>query len=104
MSIAILKEITYAEKQADQLEEQAQLKARETVSAAKKDAAALIGKALEQAEAEAREIIKAAEDKARLEVDKINARTKERCDEIREKAASKLPKAVEFIAGRIVKP
>lgn len=103
MSIAILKEITYAEEQANQLEEQAQLKARETVSAARKDAAALIGKALEQAEAEAREIMKAAEEKARLEVGKINAATQQRCNEIREKAVNKLPDAVDFIIGRIVK-
>lgn len=104
MAIAVLKEITSAEEQADLIEEQARLKAKEILSSAGKDAAVLAGQALEQAEREAREIMKAAEDKALLEIEKINSETAEQCIEIRKKAEEKLPAAVDFIVGRIVRP
>ena len=103
MSIAVLKEITSAEEQADRIEEQARLNAREIISSAGKDAADLAGQALEQAERKAREIMKAAEDKALFEIKKINSETAEQCIEIKKKAEEKLPPAVDFIVGRIVK-
>ena len=54
MSIAILKEITSTEEEAEQIEAQAQQKAREIVASAKKDASVMIEKAVEQAELDAK--------------------------------------------------
>lgn len=102
MALALLKEISTVEEQAEQLEAEAQQKAREIVAAAKKDAAAALQKAEEQAELEAKGILRAAEEKAAREIQSKNVETQKQCLEIKDLSGRKLNNAVDFIVGRIV--
>lgn len=102
MSVAILKEISSTEEEAEQIEAQAQQKAREIVASAKKDAAAILEKAVEQAELDAKNIIKAAEEKAAQDMDDMKAKIQTQCYIIKENSTGKLKDAVDFIVGRIV--
>lgn len=103
MSVAILKEISLTEKEAEQIEANAQQKAREIIAAAKKEAASLIEKAVEKADQEAAKLIKSAEDKAANDIIDMKAKIQAQCDEIKNNAGSKLNEAVDLIVGRIVK-
>lgn len=103
MSIAILKEITSTEEEAEQIEVQAQQKAREIVASTKKDASVMIEKALEQVELDAKKIIRTAEEKAAQDIIDIKEKIQTQCDGIKENSSSKLKDAVDFIVGRIVK-
>lgn len=102
MTLALLKEISATEAQAEQIEHEAQQKAREIVASARKEAADILQKAEEQAEQEAKEIIRAAEEKAALDIESEKAKIKQQCLEIKEKSGRKLNSAVDFIVGRIV--
>lgn len=102
MSIAILNEIKSTEEQADRIEAQAQLKARDMVASARKDAAAMLEKAIGQAELDAKNVIRTAEEKAAGDVLEMKAKINAQCDMIRENSAGKLDDAVDLIMGRIV--
>jgi V/A-type H+-transporting ATPase subunit G/H len=104
MSVDILKDISAAEAQADQIESEAAQKARDMIAAARKDAADLKSKLLEEAENEARSVLTASEEKARQDIDAADAGIQAQCDDIRKEAGDRLDKAVDFIVGRIVKP
>jgi vacuolar-type H+-ATPase subunit H len=103
MAIAILKEITSTEEQAEQIEAQAQQKAREIIASAKKYATDKFEKTLEQTELDARWIIKTAEEKDVQDMNDIKAKTQAQCNEIKENSGNKLKDAVDFIVGRIGK-
>lgn len=103
MSVAILKDITEVEAQAEQIEAQALQKAREIVASARKEAADLLLKAEDQAEQEAVKKIKVYEEKAFQDITKADLQVKDQCNIIKEKSDDKLKTAVEFIVGRIVK-
>lgn len=102
MSIDILNEIKSTEEQADQIEAQAQLKARDIIASARKDAAAMVEKAARQAELDAKNIIKAYEEKAARDILNMKAEINTKCNMIRENSAGKLEDAVDLIVGRIV--
>ena len=102
VSIVILNEIKSTEEEAEQIEAEAQQKAREIVASAKKDAAAILEKAVEQAELDTKNIIKSAESKAVQEMDEMKAKIKTQCKIIKESSTGKLEDAVELIVGRIV--
>ena len=72
MSVAILKDITAVEAQAEQIEAQAIQKAREIVASARKEAADLLLKAEDQAELEARKKVKSFEEKALQDIAKAD--------------------------------
>ena len=103
MSIAVLKEITLAEEQAEQIEAQARQKAKDIAASARKDAADRIEKATEQAETNARAIIANSEAKAALDMKVLEENILSQCQQIREQSGKKLDTAVNFIVGRIVK-
>ena len=103
MSVAILKDITAAEAEAEQIEAQALQKAREIIAAARKEAADLMLKAEDQAELEAGEKIRAYEEKAFQDIAKADLQVKEQCGEIKISSDEKLTTAVDLIVGRIVK-
>ena len=102
MALALLKEISAVEQQAEQLEAEALQKAREIVAAAKKDAAAAIQKAEEQAEQEAKGNLRAAEEKAAKDIQNKKEEIRKQCLEIKDLSGRKLDNAVDFIVGRIV--
>ncbi len=102
MSIAILKDIAEAEEKAEQMEAQAQQRAKEIVAAARTEAAALLDNATEEAEREAREIVKASEKEAFLDIERMRSQIRNQCDSIRENSGKRLPEAVDFIIGRII--
>ncbi len=102
MAVAILKEITSTEEQAEQIELLAQLKARDIVASARKAAACSTEKSVEQAEQEGRNIIMASEEKAAGDIVDMNVKTRARCQEIKENSGKKLKNAVDYIVGRIV--
>jgi len=102
MALALLKEISAVEQQAEQMEAEALQKAREIVAAAKKEAAAAIQKAEEQAEQEAKNILRTAEEKAAKDIQEKQEATKNQCLEIKELSGRRLNDAVNFIVGRIV--
>ncbi len=102
MSISLLQEIISVENQAEQVEMQAQQRARDIVAAAKKDASGLVENAVEQAEKEARDIIKSAEDRASKDIINMKKATQTQCMEIKENSGKRLENAVDFIVGRIV--
>ncbi len=102
MALALLKEISAVEAQAEQIEAESQQKAREIVATAKKDAAAALQKAEEQAEHEAKGIIRAAEEKAAKDIQAKSDVTQKQCLEIKDLSGRKLNNAVDFIVGRIV--
>ena len=103
MAEAILKEIAAVEEQADVIEAQAQQKAKDIISSARKEAAVLIEKEVEKAESEAKFIILKAEEKAAKDIVDIKMDTQAKCSEIKTKAGVKMDEAVELIVGRIVK-
>jgi V/A-type H+-transporting ATPase subunit G/H len=103
MSVAILKDITAVEAQAEQIEAQAVQKAREIVASARKEAAELLLRAEDQAELEARAKVKSYEEKALQDIAKADLQVKEQCGQIKKGADEKLNTAVDFIVGRIVK-
>jgi V/A-type H+-transporting ATPase subunit G/H len=102
MSIEILQEIVSVENQAEQVEAQAQQRARDIIAAAKKDASVLVEKAVEQAEKEAKDIIKLVEVKASKDIENMKLATQNKCVEIKENSGKRLEKAIDFIMGRIV--
>lgn len=102
MSIEVLQEIVTVENQAEQIEIQAQQRARDIITAAKNDASGLLEKAVEQAEKDARDIIKSAEVKASKDIEDMKKATQTQCMEIKENSGKKLKNAVDFIVGRIV--
>jgi len=102
VSIVILNEIKSTEEQADQIEAQAQLKARDIIASARKDAAAMVEKAVGQAELEAKNVIKAAEEKATRDILEMKVKINEQCNIIKENSTGKLEDAVDLIVGRIV--
>jgi V/A-type H+-transporting ATPase subunit G/H len=102
MALALLKEISAVEQQAEQLEAEALQKAREIVAAAKKDASAALLKAEEQAEQEAKEILRASEEKAAKDIQNKREEIRKQCLEIKDLSGRKLDNAVDFIVGRIV--
>lgn len=102
MSIAIMNEIKSTEEQADQIEAQAQLKARDIIASARKNAAATAEKAVEQAELDAKNVIKAAEEKATRDILELKAKINAQCNMIKENSTGKLDDAVDLIMGRIV--
>lgn len=104
MSVAILKEIREAEDQAEQIESQAMQKAREIVTAARKDASEENDASVEQAENEAKGLISTSEKKALQDIEEIKGQIQAQCDDIRKNSNDKLNDAVDFIVGRIVKP
>ena len=103
MAEAILKEIAAVEEQADVIEAQAQQKAKDIISSARKEAAVLIEKEVEKAESEAKFIIQKAEEKAAKDIVDIKMDTHAKCSEIKTKAGVKMNEAVDLIVGRIVK-
>lgn len=103
MSVAVLKDITAAEAQAEQIEAQALQKAREIVASAKKEASDLMLKAEDLADQEAGQKIRVYEDKALQDIAKADLQVKEQCNEIKNNSEDKLKSAVDFIVGRIVK-
>jgi len=103
MALALLKEISAIEQQAEQIEAEAQQKARDMIAAAKRDAAAALQKAEEIAEQEAKSMIRTAEEKAAKDIQDKNEATQKQCLEIKEASRRKLDAAVNFIVGRIVK-
>ncbi len=103
MTIAVLKEIIDTEEQANQIEAQAQQKAREVIASAKKEATAMIEKAVGQAELDARGIIKNSTAKAAGDINAMNEKIRAQCQEIKDNSSRKLGDAVDFIVGRIVK-
>ena len=102
MSIAILNEIKSTEEEADQIEAKAQIKARDIVASAKKDAAAMLDKAIKQAELDAKNIIKAYEEKAARDMAEMKSQIIIQCNTIKENSDTKLEDAANLIAGRIV--
>ena len=98
-----LKEIAAVEEQADVIEAQAQQKAKDIISSARKEAAVLIEKEVEKAESEAKFIIQKAEEKAAKDIVDIKMDTQAKCSEIKTKAGVKMDEAVDLIVGRIVK-
>lgn len=102
MSLDVLQEIVSVENQAEQIEAQAQQRARDIIAAAKKDASVLVEKAVEQAEKEAKDIIKSAEVKASRDIENKKQTTQAQCMAIKENSEKKLEKAIDFIMGRIV--
>ncbi len=104
MSVDILKDITDAEAQAEQIEAQAMQKARDIVASARKEAAELMQKAEDQAELEAREKVRLYEEKALQDISKADLQIKEQCDQVKKNSDEKIDTAVDFIVGRIVKP
>lgn len=102
MSVEILMEITASEEKAEQIEIQAAQKAKELISAARKEAAEAMNKAISQAENEARNVIKANEERAFLDINQMKLQTMGECNIIKEKSREKLNVAVDFIVGRIV--
>ncbi|NLK86353.1 MAG: hypothetical protein GX279_02535 [Clostridiaceae bacterium] len=104
MSVAVLKDITAVEAQAEQIESQAAQKARDIVAAARKEASDIKAGALEKAEEEARRLMKAYEEKAHQEISRNDLQIKAQCDEIKKNSGARLDKAVDFIVGRIVEP
>ncbi len=102
MALALLKEISAVEAQAEQIEAESQQKARDIVATAKKDAAAALQKAEEQAEQEAKGILRASEEKAAKDIQNKKEATQKQCLEIKELSGRKLNNAVDFIVGRIV--
>lgn len=103
MSIAVLKEITLAEEQAELIEAQARQKAKDIAASARRDAADVVEKATEQAEINARAIIVNSEAKAALDMKELEEKIMAQCQQIREHSGKKLDAAVNFIVGRIVK-
>ncbi len=103
MAIAVLKEITSAEEQAEQMEVQARQNAHDIIAAAKRDVAVLFEKTVEQAELEAAEMVRLAEEKAAKDIVDMKMKIQAQCQDIRENAGKKMNEAVDFIVGRIVK-
>lgn len=102
MALALLKEISAAEQQAEQIETEAQQKARDIIAAAKKEAAMVLQKTEEQAEQDARGVIRAAEEMAALDINERKATIQKQCLEIKELSGRKLKDAMDLIVGRIV--
>lgn len=102
MSIEILNEIKSTEEQADQIEAQAQLKARDTIASARKDAAAILEKAIVQAELDSKNVVKAAEEKAARDILEMKSKINDQCNTIKQNSVGKLDKAVDHIVRRVV--
>ncbi len=103
MSIAILKEITAVENEAQSILTEAQLKAKETVATARTEASALVDSAVNEAGHEAEDIIRKYEAKADEDIGAIRQKTRNDCDEIIKNSGARLEEAVNFIIGRILK-
>lgn len=103
MALALLKEISAVEQQAEQIEFEAVQKGRDIIASAKKEAAGILQQAEEQAELEAKGLIRAAEEKAASDIQEKNAAIQKQCTEIKETSGRKLKEAMDFIVGRIVK-
>ncbi len=104
MSVDVLKDISAAEAQAEQIEAEAAQKAREIVASARRDASDMKARSLEEAELEAGNLLKASEEKAHQEISAIDAQIQAQCGDMRNNISTRLEKAVDFIVGRIVKP
>ena len=102
MALALLKEISAVEQQAEQIENEASQKGRDIIASAKKEAAIILQQAEEQAELDAKGLIRAAEEKAASDIREKNAAIQKQCLEIKDLSGRKLNDAVDFIVGRIV--
>ena len=103
MSIQILKEIKEAEFEAERIEKESMVRARELISETKREAYETVERTIQDSEKEAKEILERSAKEAENEIEGIEKQIDEKCKIIREEALGNVEKAVQFIKGRIVK-
>ena len=103
MSLDAIKQINEIEKQADQLVQDAKVKAREIISQAQKDAAALREKIIEESNEKALGAIRDGQKQGERAAQADIKQAEEKCRDIRQEAESRMDDAVSLIVRRIVK-
>lgn len=102
-SVEILKDIRRTEDKAEEIRKQAIEKARLIVRQGEEEAAGFIDQAVKAASEEGQKLMESMEEQANREIELLNQKNREECMKIKAVAEKNLPKAVDFVLGRIVK-
>lgn len=101
MAIEQIKMIREAERQADEIRRQSNLKSKQLVDTARKDAAALLADAHRSTEAAYRDMLAAADRESQASYDRVIRETEKECEKISAEADKNLDKGVSIIMERL---
>jgi V/A-type H+-transporting ATPase subunit G/H len=103
VSVETIKRIKDAEKQAEEMQKQAHIKARDLVKQAEEEAILILRRQEEQARKDADALLLRARQEAEQEIGKsLKEDSQRQCDHIRQAAGKYIPEAVALVMGRMV--
>lgn len=103
MSIEDMKRISEAEEEAVSIRRQAQADARQIQEEGRRQAAQVLEDARKLADSSYRQVLRQAEESAEKDYQARMAQVAQECDAMKAGARERLEKAVEIIAGKVVK-